>query len=156
MWTTILGVIVNTTVIYIMIIVGIRVLGKKELGELSVTDLIFVMLISEAVGDVMRSSDDTLLGAFIAVVTLITLNKLFAILLYKSKKVRRLIDGTPAILIRHGQPNRKEMKKNRITMEELEEAARQNGKSTIDDINLAILEVDGKISILDDDQAQVE
>jgi len=146
----ILSIMGSTAAIYIMVVVGIRILGKKELGELSITDLIFVMLISEAVGDVMRSSNDTLLGAFVAAATLVLLNRIFNVLLYRSEKFRRVVDGTPVILIRHGRPNHKEMKRNRITLEDLEEAGRQNGKGDISTISLAILEVDGKISILED------
>lgn len=156
MWTDIVSVLTHTAVIYIMIVIGIRVLGKKELGELSITDLIFVMLISEAVGDVMRSTNDTLLGAFIAALTLIVVNKLFNILLYRSRKIRKIIDGNPSILVRHGKINQKEMKRNRITIQELEEAARQNGQGDIHKIGIAILEVDGKISILDDDRIKTE
>lgn len=144
----------NTAVIYIVILVGLRLLGKKDLGQLSVTDILFIMLVSEAVGDVMRASEDSLLSALVSAATLVVLNKIFNLLMYKYGKVRHLVDGEPAVLIRHGKPNRKRMKENRITIEDLEQAGRESGKGSISDIPLAILEVDGKISILDDDKLE--
>lgn len=147
----ILSIIANTTVIYIVVLIGLRILGKKDLGQVSVTDILFIMLVSEAVGDVMRASHDTLTGGLVSAVTLIALNKLFNIWLFKSKKMRQLVEGEPAVLIRHGKVNVKEMKRNRITIEELEQAGRGNNKGDISEIALAILEVDGKISILDKD-----
>lgn len=146
LWNTIL----YAAILYIFVIVAMRLLGKKEVGQLSIADLVFVMLISEIVGDVMRASEDTIWGAIIAVVTIMIINKILEIALYKSKKFNRLMEGSPAVLIRHGKPNKKEMDKNKISIEELEQIGREHGKGNIAEIELAILEVDGKVSILDD------
>jgi uncharacterized membrane protein YcaP (DUF421 family) len=133
-----------------------RILGKNEVGQLSIADLVFVMLISEIVGDVMRASEDTIWGAIVAVVTIMIINKILEIALYKSKKFNRLMEGSPAVLIRHGKPNKKEMDRNKISMEALEQIAREQGKGDISKIELAILEVDGKISVLDDVHIKTE
>lgn len=121
--------------------------GKKEVGQLSIADLVFVMLISEAVGDIMRASEDTIRDALIAATTIMVINKIIEIALYKNKKLNRLMEGSPAILIRHGKPNQKEMDKNKISIEEPEQIGREHGKGDISEIELAILEVDGKVSI---------
>jgi len=147
-WNTIL----NAAILYLFVITALRLLGKKEVGQLSIADLVFVMLISEVVGDVMRASEDTVPGALIAVITIMIINKILEIALYKSKKFNRLMEGSPAVLIRHGKPNKKEMDNNKISIEELEQIAREHGKGNISEIELAILEVDGKVSILDDAQ----
>jgi len=147
-----LNTILYSALIYIFIIVGLRLLGKKELGQLSVIDLVFIMLISEVVGDVMRASDDSLLSGIAGATTLIIINKIFKLTMYRSKKFSNFIEGRPVILIRHGKLNMKEMKKNRITIQDMEQAGRENGIGDIANIGLAILEVDGKISILDDDK----
>lgn len=147
-----LNIILNSTLIYLFIIIGIRLLGKKELGQLTVADLIFVMLISEAVGDVMRASNNSLLGGIIAAATLMLLNKIIKIATYKSKRVGRFMEGRPAVLIRHGKLNEKEMRKNRMTIEDMEQAGREQGVGDITTIALAILETDGKISILSDEK----
>lgn len=145
-WNTVL----NAAILYIFVIVAMRVLGKKEVGQLSIADLVFVMLISEIVGDIMRASEDTIWGALIAVVTIMIINKVLEVALYKSKKFNRIMEGSPAVLIRHGKPNKKEMDKNKVSIEELEQIGREHGKGDISEIALAILEVDGKVSILDD------
>lgn len=146
-----LNTVVNSAAIYLFILVGIRLLGKKELGQISVADLVFIMLISEAVGDVMRASNDTLLGAVIAALTLMVMNRIFKIAMYRSEKFSVFMEGRPAILIRHGQLNKKEMKRNKIDLDDLEQAGREHGIGDISRIGLAILETDGKISILEKD-----
>ncbi|MCD7963605.1 MAG: DUF421 domain-containing protein [Rikenellaceae bacterium] len=143
--------VLNSAVIYILVLTAIRILGKKELGDLSVSDLIFIMLISEAVGDVMRASNDTLWGGLIAAVTLMIINKILKIATYKSKKFSRFMEGSPSILIHNGQVNKKEMKRNKINIEELEQAGREHGFGDISKIKIAILEKDGKVSILEND-----
>ncbi len=151
-----LNTVANSALIYIFIIVGIRLLGKKELGQLSVSDLIFIMLISEAVGDVMRATNDSLLGGLIAAATLMLLNHIFKYLTYRSKKFSSFIEGHPSVLIRHGILNREEMKKNKITIEDVEQAGREQGFGDITKIALAILEVDGKISILKNENIKTQ
>lgn len=144
-----LGTIGGTALVYLFIIIGFRLLGKKELGQLSIMDLILVMLISEAVSTSMVNSNESFLGGILAAGTLMLMNKLFKILEYKSKKFSLFMEGRPSVLIRHGRLNKEEMRKNKIDIEELEQAAREKGIGDISTINLAILEVDGKISILD-------
>lgn len=151
-----LDTIFSSAIIYVFIIVGLRMLGKKELGQLSVADLVFIMLISEVVGDVMRASDDSLASGLIGAATIMILNKLIEWWTYKSKKFSRFMEGAPVVLIRHGILNKKEMRKNKITLEDMEQTGRENGIGDISTIALAILEVDGKISILPDDKIKSE
>lgn len=142
--------ILYSAIIYLFILIGIRLLGKKELSNLSVTDLVFIMLLSEAVGPAMIGSDESLLGGLIAAATLMVINRLLKIFVYKSDKFAEFMEGSPSILIRNGKLNKKEMRKNKIKLRELEQAARSHGISHISKIGIAILEVDGEINILDD------
>lgn len=151
-----LNTILYTAVTYLFIIAGLRLLGKKELGQLSVSDLVFIMLISEVVGDVMRASNDSLAAGLIAATTLMLINRGFKAIKYRSKKFNTFLEGTPSILIRHGKINHKEMKQNKITVEDLEHAGREHGTGDISTIALAILEVDGKISILDSEKLKTD
>ncbi len=151
-----LKIILFTAIIYIFIIVGLRLLGKKELGQLSVADLVFIMLISEVVGDVMRASNDSLAAGLVAAITLMLINKGIKLFSYRSKKFSRFLEGTPSVLIRHGKLNRKEMENNKLTIEDIEQAGREQGIGDITTIALAILEVDGKISILKDADIKTE
>lgn len=124
------------------------------MGQLSTEDLVFIMLVSEVAGDTMRASDDSLASGIIGAGTIMILNKLLRLLTYKSKRFNKLMEGNPAVLIRHGVLNKKEMAKNNITIEDLEQTGREKGIGDISTITLAILEVDGKISILQDDNVK--
>lgn len=146
--------ILCSAAVYLFIIIGLRLLGKKELGQLSTEDLVFIMLVSEVAGDTMRASDDSLASGIIGAGTIMILNKLLRLLTYKSKRFNKLMEGNPAVLIRHGVLNKKEMAKNNITIEDLEQTGREKGIGDISSITLAILEVDGKISILQDDNVK--
>ncbi|MCD8044552.1 MAG: DUF421 domain-containing protein [Tannerellaceae bacterium] len=149
-----LNTIVSSAIIYVFIIAALRIFGKKELAQLSVVDLVFVLLISNAVQNSMVGSDDTLLGGILAATTLFILNKLFKFFLYKSEKFHILMEGEPVILVRHGKMNKKQMKKNRLNERELKEACREQGEGDLSQIDLVILEVDGKISILKDEKIE--
>lgn len=151
-----LNTILYSAIIYIFIIIGLRLLGKKELGQLSVADLVFIMLISEVVGDVMRASDDSLGSGLFGALTLILINKGIELWKYRSKKFNQLMEGNPVVLIRHGKLNKTEMQKNKITIEDIEQIGRENGIGDVSTIALAILEVDGKISILKDDEIKTD
>ncbi len=147
-----LNTVVSSAVIYLFVVLGIRLFGKKELAQLSVADLVFVLLISNAVQNAMVGDDTSLGGGILAATTLFVVNRGFKYFLYKSEKFGRFMEGEPAILIRHGKVNHVAMKKNQLSLRELKEACRENGEGDLKRIDLAILEVDGKISILEDEK----
>jgi len=152
----ILSIMGHTAIIYVALMILLRIFGKKGLGQLTLTDLLFVLLITEGLGDGMRLGNMTLGGALVAAVTLIILDKIIDELLYRFPKFRRFVDGTPVVLIRKGKPDKKQMHRHRITIDDLEEAIREQGKAYISDIELAILEVDGKISVLENSKIEVK
>jgi uncharacterized membrane protein YcaP (DUF421 family) len=143
-----LHVIVSSAVVYIFIIIAIRIFGKKELAQLSVLDLVFVLLISNAVQNAMVGSDTSLPGGLIAAVTLFILNFLFKYLLFRFGKLSRILEGEPVVLVSEGKINDKNLRRLRITTNELLEAIREHGVQGIHEVNLAMMEVDGNISIL--------
>lgn len=105
----------------------------------------------------MRASDDSLSGALIGAATIIILNKIIEWWTYKSKRLRQFMEGNPVILlIRHGVLNKKERKGNKITISDMEQVGREHGIGDISKIALAILEVDGKISILKGEYIKTE
>jgi uncharacterized membrane protein YcaP (DUF421 family) len=133
--------------IYLFIVMGIRLAGKKELAQLSVIDLVFILLISNAVQNAMVGPDSTLMGGIVAATTLFTVNYFFKLIIYKFPKVGKLIQGESMLLIYKGVLNHSNMKKAKLTSEELLEAIREHGASTFKEVDLAVLEVDGNISI---------
>lgn len=143
-------IVLSCIAVYIFVIFAIRFFGKKELSQLSVIDLVFVLLISNSVQNAMVGSDSTLLGGLIAAGTLFVANYIFKQFSYRFPKFSKLIQGESVLLVYDGVPNKKNIADSMITMEELMEAIREHGVSRIEDVNLAILEVDGNISVLTD------
>jgi uncharacterized membrane protein YcaP (DUF421 family) len=145
------NVIVSTATIYIFITVAFRIFGKKELAQLSVLDIVFVLLISNAVQNAMVGSDTSLLGGLIAACTLFILNYLFKYLIYRFKIFSHFIEGEPVILVSNGKVKDRNLRKMEISTDELIEAVHEHGVKSIRDVNLAILEIDGNISIMSND-----
>jgi uncharacterized membrane protein YcaP (DUF421 family) len=144
-------IILRTVSVYIFMILAIRIFGKKELAQLSVIDLVFILLISNAVQNAMVGPDTSLNGGLVAAASLFFVNFTLKQLLYRNKKFSKLIQGESLLLIYNGKPNMENCKKAEITMEELEAAVREHGAKDIQRVELAILEVDGNISVISDD-----
>ena len=134
--------------VYMAIIFGIKIFGKKELSQLSVIDLVFILLISNSVQNAMVGPNTTLLGGITAAGSLFIINYILKLFLYHEKNVSQWIQGSPVILIHEGNVIEKHLEQERITHEELEAAVREHGVGSVEEVNLAILEVDGNISIL--------
>jgi uncharacterized membrane protein YcaP (DUF421 family) len=130
---------------------AIRLFGKKELAQLSVVDLVFILLISNAVQNAMVGSNSTLAGGLVAATTLFVINYLLKTGLLHSRRFNQLIQGNPLMLVYNGEIIQKHLDQSQISLEELEAAVREHGVETIKQVNLAILEVDGNISVLSDD-----
>lgn len=134
--------------IYLFIIIAIRLFGKKELAQLSVIDLVFILLISNSVQNAMVGSDSSISGGLVAATTLFIANYLFKYLLYRFPKLSNIVQGSDLLLIYKGQLNEANLSKARITHNELLEAVREHGVSEIREVDLAVLETDGNISII--------
>jgi uncharacterized membrane protein YcaP (DUF421 family) len=143
-----LNIIFRAAIVYIFIIVAIRLFGKKELAQLSVIDLVFILLISNSVQNAMVGPDSSLIGGLIAAGTLFLLNYSLKFVIYKFPKFNKLVQGEPLMLIYQGRLNHKNMSRAKITGDEIHEAVREHGVSRMEDVDLAVLEVDGNISIL--------
>lgn len=140
----------SSAAVYIFIVVSIRLFGRKELAQLSVLDLVFILLISNAVQNAMVGPDTSLLGGLCAAGTLFIVNFVFKYILYRYPKLSGLMQGNAIMLIYNGDIIKENLLKAKITVSEIEEAAREHGVKSIDEVDLAVLEVDGNISILSD------
>lgn len=147
----ILEVVLRSVAVYLFILLAIRLFGKKELAQLSVIDLVFILLISNAVQNAMVGSDTSLLGGLVAALALFVTNFVFKKLLFKSQKMSELIQGKSILLVYEGNLLQENLKSAEITIEEIEAAAREHGVEQISQVKLAILEVDGNISIVSSD-----
>jgi uncharacterized membrane protein YcaP (DUF421 family) len=143
-----LKIMLSSIVIYLFIIIAIRMFGKKELSQLSVLDLVFVLLISNSVQNAMVGSDTSLTGGLAAALSLFIVNYFFKQIIYRFPKLSKAIQGHPVLLVYKGRLIEHNLKKLQISIEELEEAIREHGASGIYSVDQAIFEVDGNISIL--------
>lgn len=146
-----LDIAIRTFVVFFCIVVGLRIFGKKELSQLSVIDLVFILLISNSVQNAMVGSNVSLLGGLTAAFTLFVVNFGLKNLFYRSKKISEFFQGDPLMLIYHGKPVVAHMAQAKISLAELESAVREHGVEEIKDVDLAVLEIDGNISILSHD-----
>jgi uncharacterized membrane protein YcaP (DUF421 family) len=136
--------------VYVFIIFAIRLFGKKELAQLSVIDLVFILLISNAVQNAMVGSDTSLQGGLVAAGALFVANFILKKLIYRFKPFEKLIEGEPITLIYNGLVQKMNLKQAGFTIQELEAAVREHGIDSIEKVDLAMLEVDGNISVLSD------
>ena len=143
-----LQLIINPITVYVFIVLAIRLFGKTELAQLSVVDLVFILLISNAVQNAMVGGDNTLVGGLIAAAALFVARYVLNNLFYHSKTLSNLIQGQPIMLIHNGHVIDSHLHAAQITHDELEAAIREHGAKDIKEVNLAVLEVDGNISIL--------
>jgi uncharacterized membrane protein YcaP (DUF421 family) len=142
----------SSIAVYLFILLGIRIFGKKELSQLSVIDLVFILLISNAVQNAMVANNGTLLGGLVAAATLFVMNYLLKQLVYFFPGLSRVVQGKTILLVYKGKANHDNLQKARITIAELEESIREHGVTGgIADVDLAVLETDGNISVLSDD-----
>jgi uncharacterized membrane protein YcaP (DUF421 family) len=138
----------RSTIIYLFIILAIRLFGKKELAQLSVVDLVFILLISNAVQNSMVGNNSSLLGGIVAAGSLFVLNIILDKLFFRSKKLSTFFQGSPLMLIYNGKIVENHLQQADISFEELSAVVREHGVMNISQVDLAVLETDGNISIL--------
>ena len=146
-----LEIILRSIAVYLFIVVAIRIFGKREISQLSVIDLVFILLISNAVQNAMVGPNTSLLGGIIAAMSLFVINLLLQLLAFKSKTFNKLLEGDATMLIYKGKVLESHLKKAFMSHDELEEAVREHGVREIKDVDLAVLETDGNISVISDD-----
>ena len=139
---------VRTLILYFLIMTGLRLMGKRQIGELEPGELVLTMMISDLATVPMQDFGIPLLAGVIPILTLLALSMLMSQLSLHSLRFRALACGTPSVLIREGVLQQEAMRKNRYTLDELLEELREQGYSSIGDIKYAILENSGQLSLL--------
>jgi uncharacterized membrane protein YcaP (DUF421 family) len=147
-----LQIVVRTGVIYLLVLIGVRLSGKREVGQMTPFDLTLLLLLSNSVQNAMTGPDTSLLGGAVAAATLLILNYFVANLSGGSRRFRKLVEGEPSLLIHDGKIVESHMAKERVSMDELHRALREHGLNSCSQVALAVLEVDGSISCLKYDE----
>ena len=153
-----LQIALRTAVIYSVILLGVRLSGKREVGQMTPFDLTLLLLLSNAVQNAMTGPDTTLLGGIVAAATLLVMNSLVAEWSGMNRRFRKIVQGSPSLLVHDGKVVEAHMAREHVTLDELERAVREHGIAHLREVALAVLEVDGSISVLkyDDIDPQVQ
>lgn len=133
-------------------VIAVRVFGKNQLSQLNAGDVILLLLISNAVQNAMVGPNTSLEGGLVAALVLFVGNFVVKKYIFKSKFIKQLIEDKPHILIKDGQIIPENLKKVQISEDELIESVHEHGLENISDVQLAILEVDGNISVISTDK----
>ena len=139
----------RTVLMYVVIFISMRLMGKREIGKLSIFDLIISILIAEIAVFVIEEPDKPLAGSLLPVAILVGIQILSARLSLANDKFRDVLEGKPSVLIEKGRLNRREMKKQRYNLDDLLLQLRENGIKNVADVELAILETSGKLSVFE-------
>jgi len=138
----------RTIILYLLIIVGIRLMGKRQVGELEPSELVLALIIADLAAVPMQDFGIPLLTGIIPILTLLCMTMILSLLTMKSVKFRALICGRPSIIVENGKLHQREMQKNRFTLDELMEDLRMQGITDLSTVKYAILETNGQISVL--------
>ena len=147
-----LDVSLRSLAVYVFMFAAIRIFGKTQLSQLNAGDIVLLLLISNAVQNAMVGSDVSLQGGLVAALVLFSANFVVKKIIFKNPKIKSLIESDPVVLVKDGIVDNVTMKKEDIGFDELEEAVREHGVEQIADVKLAVLEVDGNISVVSMDK----
>ena len=141
-------ILLRTIILYILIVIGIRLLGKRQVGELEPTELVLALIIADLASVPMQNNGIPLLAGLIPIVTLLCLAMIISVLMTKSIRFRTILCGRPSIIVERGQLREKELSRNRLTIDELFEELRGKGFPDLSAVQYAILETNGKFSVI--------
>jgi uncharacterized membrane protein YcaP (DUF421 family) len=134
--------------VYLVVLAGVRLSGKREVGQMTPFDLTLLLLLSNAVQNAMTGPDTSLAGGVVAAGTLLVLNYFIADVSGINRRFRKFIQGEPSLIVHDGEVIQAHMAKEHVSMDELERAMREHGIADYHQVALAVLEVDGSISFL--------
>ena len=138
----------RTIILYLLLIVGLRLTGKRQIGELEPIELVLTMLLSDLASVPMQDFDSPLINGVVPILTLLALTTLLSYISFRSGRFRSLICGEPAIVVRYGKLQQRAMRHNRMTVDELLEELRGQGVTNLKDVKYAVLETSGQVSVL--------
>lgn len=140
--------LIRTVLLYIVIIVAVRLMGKRQISELQTSELVVTLLISDIAAIPMQDSGQPLVSGFIPIAALVFCEIIVSILMLKNGKFRRVVCGRPIVIINDGKVDQREMRRLRLTTEDLFENLRQKDVFTLEDVAYAIVETNGKMSVI--------
>lgn len=140
-------IIFKTTLLYFIIILAYRIMGKKEVGQLSIIDLIVTLLIAELAAICIEDTDISIFRSIVPIIVLVVIQVILSYISLKSVNFRKSIDGNPTVIIKAGKIKFSEMSKLRYSLDDLITQLREQGIKSIEEVSYAVLENDGKLSV---------
>ena len=140
--------VVRTVILYLVIVIGIRLMGKRQIGQLEPSEFVLSLLIADLAAVPMQDFGIPIIMGVIPIVTLLCLSTILSVLTVKSIRIRALLCSRPSIVVQDGRILSREMVKNRFTVDELMEELRVVGVTDLETVKYAVLETTGRISVI--------
>jgi uncharacterized membrane protein YcaP (DUF421 family) len=140
--------ILRPVIVYLFLVAALRLGGKRELAQLNPFDLVVLLTLSNTVQNAIIGADNSLLGGLVGATTLLVMNYAVVRFLYKHKEIDRVLEGEPEVVIEGGRVKEETLKRELITIAELEAAARKQGFGRLDEIERAVIDPGGTISFV--------
>lgn len=147
-WHTILDIAIRTSVVYLVLLVGIRLCGQRQLGQMTPFDLVLLLIISNAVQNAMVGPDTSLVGGLVAAGVLLLWHQVLDRIRKANRRIGKLLAGEGIMLINEGRVLAEHLKRAGLTSDELFQALREHGVPSVSDVRLAVLEPDGSVSVI--------
>lgn len=148
-----ISIIIKTFTLYFFIIIMYRIMGKKEVGELGLGDLIVTVLIAELAALSIEDTDSSIMISIVPIVVLVICEMIVSFVSMKSDSIRNFIDGRPSVIIKDGKVNFTLMTKLRYTLDDLITQLREKGVKSLEEVDYAVLENSGNLSVFQDSKA---
>jgi len=139
---------IRTAIVYLFLVLVLRIAGRREVGQMSILDLVVILIIANGVQNAMVGENTTLIGGLISAGTLIVLDRGLDIVTVRNRRLARVLEGEPILLVRNGEVLTEAMRRAGMNRDELDRAIRTKGVASAHDVSLAVLEVDGSISVI--------
>jgi uncharacterized membrane protein YcaP (DUF421 family) len=140
--------VLRSVVVYLFILIAFRFTGKRQVGQLTPFDLVLLLIISNVVQNAVIGNDNSLGGGLLGAVVILALNWLVVEISYRSKFFRRTMEGSPTVLVHNGKVLVENLRRERITGDDLMAALRKNGIASAEEVRFAVLEDNGQISVV--------
>ncbi|MDO4270127.1 MAG: DUF421 domain-containing protein [Eubacteriales bacterium] len=140
--------LLRTLILYIAVVVAVRMMGKRQIGELDPSELVVTILISDLAAIPMQDLGIPLFAGLVPIGALVALEILMSFIALKSRSFRRLLNGQPAIIIRRGQLDIKKLRQMRLTNDEIIETLRKQNVTAVSDVKYGVIEPDGTLSVI--------
>ena len=145
-----MDIVIRAAVAYVFIIFLLRITGRRELSTLAPSDLVLLVVMGDLVQNGVTQSDQSVTGAFLALSTLALLTVAVSVVTFKSRRVQRLVEGAPLILVQDGEPVERNLRSERLNIADVAEQARGQGIERLDEIKWCVLESSGSMSFIKD------